>query len=237
MLAASLSTTRRSAASAGSTDGSAGGTGGADVTDGLADHRAHRRLIEGLEAAVGERGESPGDQLCDVLRAAGDGDQGALGQAVVERGRGGRVGVSRARRLGAGGDGTEDRGEGAGDVQEPVRLRAGDAELRVAVRLPARVGEGCPDAGGVRVPDPGGEHRHGAPDVVHRLAQPGRHLPGLRRAQGRPRGFGDVVLAVVVLAHVSIVLRGGGPGQGVPGCVTQSLTASQLTPSTWGNGL
>ncbi|MGW4983809.1 hypothetical protein [Streptomyces mirabilis] len=29
---------------------------------------------------------------------------------------------SRARRLGAGFDGTEDRGQGAGDVQEPVRL-------------------------------------------------------------------------------------------------------------------
>lgn len=26
----------------------------ADVTDGLANHRAHRRLIEGLEAAVGQ---------------------------------------------------------------------------------------------------------------------------------------------------------------------------------------
>lgn len=32
------------------------GGGGADVADGLADHRAHRRLIEGVEAAVGERG-------------------------------------------------------------------------------------------------------------------------------------------------------------------------------------
>ncbi|KAB1143428.1 hypothetical protein F7R91_24895 [Streptomyces luteolifulvus] len=46
-------------------------------------------------------------------------------------------------------------------------------------------------------------------------AQPGRHLPGLRRTQRRPRRFGDVVLVVVVLAHASIVLRVGGPGQGV----------------------
>jgi hypothetical protein len=37
--------------------------GGADVADGLADHRAHDGLIEGLEAAVGEHGESAGDQL------------------------------------------------------------------------------------------------------------------------------------------------------------------------------
>jgi hypothetical protein len=61
----------------------------------------------------------------------------------------------------------------------------------------------------------GGEHRHGAPDIVHRLTQPGRHLPGLRRGQRRPRRFGDVVLVVVVLAHVSIVLLAGGPDQGV----------------------
>ncbi|MEU6927348.1 hypothetical protein [Streptomyces sp. NPDC046631] len=56
-----------------------------------------------------------------------------------------------------------DRGQGAGDVQEPVRLRAADAELRVAVRLPTAVPEREPDAGGVRIADPGGEHRHGAP--------------------------------------------------------------------------
>lgn len=164
---------------------------------------------------MGERGEAPGDQLRDDVRAAGDGDQGALRQAVVERGRSGRVGVSRARRLGAGGDGAVDRGQGAGDVQEPVRLGAADAELRVAVRLPVAVSERHPDAGGVRVADPGGEHRRGAPEVVHRLAQPGRHLPGLHRAQRRPRRFGDVVLVLVVLAHDSIVLRGGGPDQGV----------------------
>ncbi|MCE7051930.1 hypothetical protein [Streptomyces purpurascens] len=50
-------------------------------------------------------------------------------------------------------------------------------------------------------------------DVVHRLAQPGCHLPGLRRAEWRPRRFGDVVLVLVVLAHDSIVLRAGRPGQ------------------------
>ncbi|MCM2425098.1 hypothetical protein [Streptomyces sp. RKAG337] len=65
------------------------------------------------------------------------------------------------------------------------------------------------------VADAGGEHRHGAPDVVHRLAQPGRHLPGMRRGQRRPRRFGDVVLVHVVLAHDSIVLRVDGPEQGV----------------------
>ncbi|MFI1769136.1 DUF4158 domain-containing protein [Streptomyces sp. NPDC020800] len=111
--------------------------GGADVADGLADHCPHRGLIESLEAAVGKRGESVGDiKLRDVAAAAGDGDQGALGQAVVERGRGGRVAVSRARCLGAGGDGAVDRGQGAGDVEESVRLRAAVAELRLAVRLP-----------------------------------------------------------------------------------------------------
>jgi hypothetical protein len=40
-------------------------------------------LVEGVEAAVCECGESAGDQLRDVVRAAGDGDQGALGQAVA----------------------------------------------------------------------------------------------------------------------------------------------------------
>ncbi|MFE7951466.1 hypothetical protein [Streptomyces sp. NPDC057426] len=175
----------------------------------LVDHGAHRGDVEGLEAAVGGRGKSAGDQLRDDVRTAGDGDQGALGQAVVERGRGGRVAVSRARRIGAGGDGAVDRGEGAGDVEEPVRLRAADAELRVAVRLPAAVAERHPDAGGVRFADPGGEHRHGAPDVVHRLAQPGRHLPGAGRGERRPRRFGAVLLVLGVLAHESIVLRAG----------------------------
>ncbi|MFD8725426.1 hypothetical protein ACFV2H_47690 [Streptomyces sp. NPDC059629] len=65
----------------------------------------------------------------------------------------------------------------------------------------------------MRVTDPGGEHRHGAPDVVHRLTQPGRHLPGPLRAEQRPRRFGDVALVLVVLAHVSIVLRFRGPEQ------------------------
>ncbi|MFJ6668964.1 hypothetical protein [Streptomyces sp. NPDC091383] len=108
-----------------------------------------------------------------------------------------------------------DRGEGTGDVQEPVHLGAADAELRVAVRLPAAVPEGEPDAGGVRVADPGGEHRHGAPDVVHRLPQPGRHLPGAGRGERRPCWFGDVLLVLVVLAHDSVVLRAGERDQGV----------------------
>lgn len=38
--------------------------GGADVADGLADHCAHCGHIEGLEAAVGERGESAGESDC-----------------------------------------------------------------------------------------------------------------------------------------------------------------------------
>ncbi|MFE9700536.1 hypothetical protein [Streptomyces sp. NPDC006270] len=110
--------------------------------------------------------------------------------------------------LGAGGDGVVDRGQGAGDVEEPVRLGAADAELRGAVRLPAAVPEGRPDAGGA-----GGAG--GAPDVVHRLVQPGRDLPGLLCGEPRPRGFDDVVLVLVAGAHDSIVLRAGGRGQGV----------------------
>ncbi|MCX4869783.1 hypothetical protein OG571_42395 [Streptomyces sp. NBC_01369] len=65
----------------------------------------------------------------------------------------------------------------------------------------------------MRVTDPGGKHRHGAPDVAHRLAQPGRHLPGLLRGERRLRRFGNVLL--VVLAHDSIVLRIVGLGQDV----------------------
>ncbi|MFH9299387.1 hypothetical protein [Streptomyces sp. NPDC017520] len=60
--------------------------------------------------------------------------------------------------------------------------------------------------------DLGGEQRDGAPDVVHRLAQPGRVLPGLLCGERRPRGFDDVVLVLVAGAHDSIVL---GAGQGV----------------------
>ncbi|MYS88985.1 MULTISPECIES: hypothetical protein [Streptomyces] len=67
----------------------------------------------------------------------------------------------------------------------------------------------------MRVADPSDEHRNGAPDVVHRLAQPDRHLPGAGRTQRRPRWFGDVALVLVVHAHDSIVLRVGGPDQGV----------------------
>jgi hypothetical protein len=55
--------------------------------DGLADHRAHGLLVQGRQAAVGERGEAAGDQPGDVAAAGGDGDQGTLGQAIVERGR------------------------------------------------------------------------------------------------------------------------------------------------------
>ncbi|MFD4144595.1 hypothetical protein [Streptomyces sp. NPDC058572] len=81
------STTAHSAATLGSTSGgSAGGGGGADVPDGLADHSAHHGNVEGRQAAVGEPGESAGDQLRDGVRTAGDSDQDALGQAVVERG-------------------------------------------------------------------------------------------------------------------------------------------------------
>lgn len=72
-----------------------------------------------------------------------------------ERGCGGRVGVARETSRPAA-TATVDRGQGTGYVQEPVRLCAADAELRVAVRLPARLAEGCPDAGGVGIANPGG---------------------------------------------------------------------------------
>ncbi|MGW6404813.1 hypothetical protein [Streptomyces sp. NPDC055134] len=62
---------------------------------------------------MGERGEAAGDQLGDVAAAGADGDQGALGQAEVERGRGGGAGVSRARQIGARRDRVVDRGQGA----------------------------------------------------------------------------------------------------------------------------
>ncbi|MFI0742651.1 hypothetical protein ACH4PU_31910 [Streptomyces sp. NPDC021100] len=51
-----------------------------------------------------------------------------------------------------------------------------------------------PDAGGVRVADPGSEDRRGAPDIVYPLAQPGHHLPGAGRSERRPRRFGAVLL-------------------------------------------
>ncbi|UDM05408.1 hypothetical protein LGI35_44915 (plasmid) [Streptomyces longhuiensis] len=65
----------------------------------------------------------------------------------------------------------------------------------------------------MRVPDPGSEHRHRAPHVVHRLAQPGRHLTGAGLGERRVRRFDDAGL--VVLGHGSIVLRSCGSGQGV----------------------
>ncbi len=62
-----------------------------------------------------------------------DVDEGALGRAVAERGW---VVSPVPRRLGTGGDGIVDRGQGAGDVEKPVGLCAGGAELHRAVRLP-----------------------------------------------------------------------------------------------------
>ncbi|UDM04798.1 hypothetical protein [Streptomyces longhuiensis] len=59
---------------------------------------------------MGERGEAAGDQRSDVAAAGADGDQGALGQAEVERDRGGVAGVSRARQIGARRDRVVDRG-------------------------------------------------------------------------------------------------------------------------------
>jgi hypothetical protein len=41
--------------------------------------------------------------------------------------------------------------------------------------------------------------------VVHRLAQPGRHLPGAVRGERRPRQIGAMLLVLVLLAHHSIV--------------------------------
>ncbi|MFG2525939.1 hypothetical protein [Streptomyces sp. NPDC048527] len=67
----------------------------------------------------------------------------------------------------------------------------------------------------MRVADPGGEHRHGAPDTVHRLTQPGWHLPGAGHTERRPCRFGDVVLVLVVLAQASNVLCADKPDQSV----------------------
>ncbi|OXY84682.1 hypothetical protein BEH93_23330 [Streptomyces sp. 2R] len=136
-------------------------TGGRRGADGLADHGADGGLIEGRQAAVGECGELAGDPHCATTSVRPEMPVRALREVVVESGRGARVGVSRARHTGAGGDGVVDRGQGAGDVEQAVRL-----------------GERCPDAGGVGCADPGGEQCDGASNVVHRLAQPGRDLPG-----------------------------------------------------------
>ena len=94
--------------------------------------------------------------------------------------------------------------------------------------------ESLPDTGRMRVAGTGGENRHGMPDVVHRLAQPGRHLPNAGRG-GRPRRFDPVLL---VLAHDSIVLRATA---GARACTEVRSRApsqtSQLTPFTWVNGV
>ncbi|MEU5958766.1 hypothetical protein [Streptomyces sp. NPDC047525] len=137
-----------------------------------------------------------------------------MGESVVERSRGGRAGVSHARRPGAGGDGFVDRGQGAGDVQEPVGLGAADAELRCAVRLPGAVAERQPHPGRVCGSDPGGQDGDGAPDVVHRAAQPCRHLPGPGRGEQCARRFDDVLLVLAVRAHDAL-LRDGCRHQGV----------------------
>lgn len=121
-------------------------------------------------------------------------------------------------------------------VQEPVRLRAADAELRTAVRLPRAVAEREPHPSGVSVADPGGQHRRRAPDIVHRLTQPVRHLPVLRRAQRRPRRFGDIVLVVVAVTPSSAAPAGRTRAYGKHGRPFH-LTAPQITASTWGNAL
>ncbi|MGW9122378.1 hypothetical protein ACWGRV_38285 [Streptomyces sp. NPDC055663] len=46
------------------------GRRGSDAADGLADHGAHRGGVEGLEAAVGERGESAGSGSATVSARA-----------------------------------------------------------------------------------------------------------------------------------------------------------------------
>ncbi|MFF3390112.1 hypothetical protein ACFYW1_04110 [Streptomyces sp. NPDC002669] len=73
----------------------------------------------------------------------------------------------------------------------------------------------APDAGGVGAAAPRDEGRHGAPEVVHRLAQPDRDLPGAGCGERRPRWFGAVLLVLGVLAHHSLVLRAAGHHQGV----------------------
>jgi hypothetical protein len=100
-LAARSSTTRRSSASARSADGSAGGGGGGAVRTSRTACRSTARTVgssrawRSLWVSVSSRRVIT---LRGVVRTAGGGDQGALGQAVVERGRSSRVGVSRAAR-------------------------------------------------------------------------------------------------------------------------------------------
>lgn len=50
-----------------------------------------------------------------------------------------------------GGNGAVDGAQGAGDVEQPVRLGAADAEVSGAVSLPRGVAERCPDASVVNV--------------------------------------------------------------------------------------
>ncbi|WP_018554926.1 MULTISPECIES: hypothetical protein [unclassified Streptomyces] len=93
----------------------------------------------------------------------------------------------------------------------------------------------------MRVADPGSEDGDGSPDVVHRLAQPGRDLSGAGRAERRPRRGDGLLLVLAVLAHDPIVLRAGGPCQGVrkhgrkpPTSQAHSLIGNAFT---WGNAL
>ncbi|GAA3487596.1 hypothetical protein GCM10018987_16750 [Streptomyces cremeus] len=151
------------------------GRRGADVVDGLADYGAHRGFVEELEGAVSERGESAGDQRSVTVSVRSEtAIRARWERAVVECGRGGRGAVSRTGRIGPGGDGVVDRGQGMGDVEEAVCLGVGDAELRAGVRLSTAVPQGEPCLGDGRGADSGGADRRGTPDVVDRLAQPPR---------------------------------------------------------------
>ncbi|OIJ90440.1 hypothetical protein BIV24_17995 [Streptomyces colonosanans] len=121
-----------------------------------------------------------------------------------------------------------DGAQGTGDVEQPVRLRTADAELRVAVRLPRAVAEREPHPGAVRVTDPGGENGDHAPDIVHDLPQSIRHRAGVRGGRWPRHRFGDIVLVLIALAHLSIVRRPGGPHQGARKHRARPLTGSQL---------
>jgi hypothetical protein len=84
----------------------------------------------------------------------------------------------------------------------------------------------------VRVADPGGEHRHEAPDVIHRRAQTGRHLPGVSRNERWPRRFGDMLLASWCSPTIPSSSGPAGRTRAYGSAVREPhLTTSQITPA------
>ncbi|MDH6107860.1 hypothetical protein P3T34_000075 [Kitasatospora sp. MAP12-44] len=97
--------------------------------------------------------------------------------------------------------GALDRLGGGRQVEQPVRRRAADPELRQRVRRPAVVAQRGPDPGLVGGADPAGQDQDGGPDVLDRRAQLLGQLPG-------PRLVGGAGL-LLVLVHAEMVPRGG----------------------------